>query len=128
MAILTRRNVLVMLGVAGALTIAGRVSGCMQDRPVPFDRKLWDLGFVDHGHRCGMAKDLIERRALIDKSRSQVEAILGPAENGNAASEMHYPLRREFDNFDPIAGDDLVLKLDPSSKVAGAEIVKWKRK
>jgi len=128
MALLTRRNLLLVLGVLAVLSVAGRISGWVQERPVPFDRKLWDLGFVHHDHRCPMAKDLIERRALIGKSRSQVEAILGPAEDGNAVWEMHYPVRREFDNFDPVAGDDLVLKLDTSSQVVHAEIAKWKRK
>jgi hypothetical protein len=119
---LTRRNLLVVLGVAGGLIVVGRVSACIQGRPLPFDKKLWDLRLVRQGDRYRMARDLIERRALIGKSRAEVEAILGPAET------MRYPLRREFDNFDAIAGDDLVLDFDASSKVAHAEIVKWKRK
>lgn len=117
-----------MLGLAVTFIGVACFARWAQDRPVPFDKKLWDLGFLDSDHRYGMAKDLIELRALIGKSRSHVEAILGRAVVGDAPSEMFYPLRQEFDVIDPIAGNDLVLKLDSSSIVVHAEIVKWKRK
>ena len=82
-------TVSLLIGVAGVAAHRWNVS-----RPLAFDRTVWLAGDHDtsmNPPRLRMADDLLAKKAIIGKTRAEIESLLGP------------PTRTEyFSNYDMV--------------------------
>jgi len=78
-----------------------------------------------------MAKDLVNQKLLLGKSRQEIVKMLGEPERYTdiKANEMFYLIREDYPSFgiDPQRRDHLVITFDPNDKAENAAIEVWKK-
>jgi hypothetical protein len=115
---------------AGLLCMVMLLTGCSDQvsSPAPFDRAVWIEGEKappsPEAPRLEMGDGLVDSRALLGKTRQEVEAMLG--------SDTETDKFRNYDlvywlgpqrGFMPIDSEWLVLKFDEKGEVSDARIV-----
>ena len=118
----------IALGVSLAIVVGGAALYWHASRPLPFDPAVWlagELAKEDDPPRLRMADGLVETRALLGKSRAEVEAMLGsPTETSKFRNyDLVYWLGPER-GLMRIDSEWLALRLDSGARVATAEIVR----
>lgn len=78
--------------------------------------------------RPGIARDLIEKKSLIGKSREEIIEMLGNGENHGIyePNTISYSLEEIFWIIDPVAYENLIIYFDNENKVEKAEIKFYK--
>jgi hypothetical protein len=120
------RFVLVLLSAAAVLAVSSWFVLRYVDSRVRFEKTRWLQAREEEswGVRSAMAKDLINRNALIGQTRDQVIALLGEPEKYSDASphQLYYLVREEWDWIDPARRDHLVVSTDESGRTIAAKI------
>ena len=119
-----------ILLAAGLLLTAVLLDGC-SDRSssgTPFDQAVWLAGEMvapsPEAPRLSMADGLVSSRTLIGKTRTEVEAMLGPVTKTDKFRQydLVYWLGASR-GFMPIDSEWLVLRLDERGEVSDSRIV-----
>ena len=111
------------------LALSVGVLGRAQAAPTPFDRTIWLQGenakFSSDAPRLSMADGLVSSRALLGKTRSEVEAMLGTPTQTNKFRDYHlvYWLGAER-GYMSIDSEWLVVRFDKTNKASEARIVR----
>ena len=121
------QRVLVLLSVATVLAVSSWFAlSYINSRPIPFEKNRWLQAREEEnwGVRSAMAKDLINRKALIGQTRDQVTALLGEPEKYSDASshQLYYLVREDWDWIDPSRQDHLLVSTDESGRTIAAKI------
>ena len=126
---MNRRKTLIAVAIAGGvLALSVAVLWHLQTMASPFDRTIWHQGeqgkFSLDAPRLRMADGLIRSHILIGKTRSELEAMLGPATRTDKFRDygLVYWLGAER-GFMSIDSEWLVIRIDKSNKAFEASIV-----
>jgi hypothetical protein len=118
--------------VAIAISILALIAGVLGRAtfsPAPFDRAIWlqseNAKTSSDAPRLSMADGLVSSRALLGKSQSEVEAMLGAPTQTNKFRDydLVYWLGAER-GYISIDSEWLVVRFDKTSKASEAKIVR----
>ena len=89
--------------------------------PMPFEKQKWkDFDSISSfEYRPRMARDLVNKKLLIGKTRSEVFEMFNEKEDGKI---IRYETEEIYDSIDPIAIEFLTIYFDENDKVEKAEI------
>lgn len=131
---ISRHRVVLLLLVAttSSAVVAWFALKYTSNFPMRFERTRWvqARSQEDTWVLKRMSKDLIERKALIGETRSQLIEMLGAPENYSDATDrqMYYLIREDIDGVDPVRRDHLLISLDQNSRVVDARIVVFEKR
>lgn len=127
---MTRRMNLKTVAIAlSILALSVGILGRAQTASTPFDRAIWLQGenakMSPDAPRLSMADGLVSSRALLGKSRSEVEAMLGTPTQTNKFRDYDsvYWLGAER-GYMSIDSEWLVIRFDKTNKASEAKIVR----
>jgi hypothetical protein len=128
-----RRIILLLLVACTSLAVVSWFAlKYTSDRPMAFDKTQWLQARNEYDSRVlsRMAKDLIERKALIGESRSQLVELLGAPEQYSDSTdrEMYYVIREDWDGIDPVRLDHLLISLDQDGRAFEARVDVFRKK
>ncbi len=136
-----RQKVLLMWMAVFSVTIGSLIAWQMEEnKPIfatSFDRAKWqhnvrseDGEIIGNGVlQTRMALDLVAKKTLIGKSRSEIKQLLNEPtvfmdeSPASLKKQMRYSLRTVYDFIDPVRADELIIQLDDRGKVASAKVV-----
>jgi glycine/D-amino acid oxidase-like deaminating enzyme len=102
------------------------------DRPMAFDREHWLQARRDKDFNVlsRMARDLVERKALIGESRAHLIELLGAPEKYQDATDrqMYYLIRENWNWIDPVRRDHLLIAIDENGRAVDARIDVFRKK
>jgi hypothetical protein len=136
-----RQKIVLMWISVFVVTIGSLIAWQMEEnKPIfaaSFDRAKWDRnarsedGEIDANGvlQTRMALDLVAKKTLIGKSRSQIKQLLNEptvfADESPVSlkTQMRYSLRTVYEFIDPVRADELIIQLDDRGKAISAKVV-----
>lgn len=96
-------------------------------KPITFDKTKWleqTSPYIDNSVRAAMARDLVNRKVLIGKSRSEVIEMLGELEEKDhqESKEISYTIGEAYFGIEPTWTEFLIISIDDNNKVKDVEI------
>ena len=101
---------------------------CRYRSEIPFEREKWQGEHSPHTNdinRPGMARNLVNQKLLIGKTREEIREILGkpePMPEGTQNQIIHYTLEEEYWIIDPVFIEWLEITFNQENNVEKAEI------
>ena len=96
-----------------------------QGPEIPFEQETWKKEFPSHtgdGKRPGMARNLVNQKLLVGKTRDEVREILGKSEYEDGQDKISYKLEEKYWVIEPVSSEWLDVTFNQENKVEKAEI------